>query len=119
MDANIQSSNHSLKAGNPNNTSSMSETKTHRINEDILKKALAKEICVHENDVKIENFDVSGGAGKGDNFNSVLNVIKVKATARGKNYERSYMAKSYPMSKAHEEWLREVLITVQCCIRDY
>ena len=83
-------------------------SKQHRITEAILCEALAADIRVHPNDVRIKDFEVSGGSDKGDNFNSVLHVVKLKASARGKDYERSYMAKSYPMTAAHEAWLREV-----------
>ena len=85
-----------------------STQKQHRLNAEILAEALANDIRVHPDDVDIKSFEVTGGSDKGDNFNSVLHVAHVKATARGKEYERSYMAKSYPMSEAHEAWLREV-----------
>lgn len=53
---------------------------------------------------------MSGGANKGDNFNSVLNTVEVKSEARGRKMEHRFMAKSYPMLKEREDWLREVRI---------
>ena len=54
------------------------------------------------------HLQVSGGANKGDNFNSVLNTVEVTSEARGRQMKHQFMAKSYPMLKEREDWLREV-----------
>ena len=55
---------------------------------------------------------VTGGANKGDNFNSVLNSVEVSSEARGKVMGHQFMAKSYPMLKEREDWLREVICVI-------
>jgi hypothetical protein len=80
----------------------------HRVNDDMLVKALANELDVPHGDIKIKSFEVSGGSNKGDNFACVMKAVDFVAVVKGKEQKHRYLVKSIPMNEFRAKWLNEV-----------
>ena len=82
----------------------------HRITPAILKRVLASDLSLRDgDDVEVLGFDVSGGAGDGDNLICEIKAIAVSARISGKReVSKRYMAKCVPISEFREAGLRQV-----------
>ncbi len=82
--------------------------KDERINDQMLRKAVAAEYSVAENSVKITEWRTSGGSADVDNFVTDMLAVKGQASVNGNVKEISYMAKVNPKGGIRREMVKKV-----------
>ncbi len=86
----------------------MTTERDPRIEDAMLKKALADQFKVREDEVEIVDWTSGAGSGAADNFACDMVAVRGKAKIKGSLQDFSYMTKLPPAIKAKAEMFRSV-----------